>query len=145
MRVRLPVGSLKAQSRIPYGWSVGSWTSSVSPAWSRSKVPSTSFGQVDAGEGPPRLDLGDSAALVFGDAPGRRVLDDGRARLLEGTNRDPVYPSALDVVANLDAEAVAMEGDGCLRTSWGRKVAWIMMSFMTVRLAATRRPSLLDS
>lgn len=42
MRIRLPAGSRNAQSRRPYGWSVGSWTTSASPACSRSKTPSTS-------------------------------------------------------------------------------------------------------
>jgi hypothetical protein len=42
MRIRLPAGSRKAQSRTPYGCSVGSWTTSASLAWSRSKVPSRS-------------------------------------------------------------------------------------------------------
>ena len=39
MRTRLPAGSRKAQSRIPYGCSVGSWTTSASPACTLSKVP----------------------------------------------------------------------------------------------------------
>jgi Single-strand binding protein family len=42
MRSRLPAGSRKAQSRTPYGCSVGSWTTSASPDCSRSKVPSRS-------------------------------------------------------------------------------------------------------
>ena len=42
MRIRLPAGSRKAQSRTPYGWSIGSWTTSASPACSRSKVASRS-------------------------------------------------------------------------------------------------------
>ena len=42
MRIRFPAGSRKAQSRIPYGWSTGSWTTSASPACRRSKVPSRS-------------------------------------------------------------------------------------------------------
>jgi hypothetical protein len=42
MRTRLPAGSRKAQSRTPYGCSVGSWTTSASLACSRSKVPSRS-------------------------------------------------------------------------------------------------------
>jgi len=43
MRIRLPAGSRKAQSRTPYGCSVGSWTTSASLARSRSKVPSRSL------------------------------------------------------------------------------------------------------
>ena len=42
MRIMLPAGSRKAQSRIPYGWSVGSWTTSAPLACTRSKVPSRS-------------------------------------------------------------------------------------------------------
>src|SRR5262249_41058077 len=42
MRSRLPEGSRKEQSRMPYGCSVGSCTTSASPACSRSKVPSRS-------------------------------------------------------------------------------------------------------
>lgn len=42
MRIRLPAGSRKAQSRMPYGCSVGSWTTSASPACTFSKVPSRS-------------------------------------------------------------------------------------------------------
>jgi RNA polymerase sigma factor (sigma-70 family) len=42
-RIRLPAGSRKAQSRIPYGCSTGSWTTSASLACSRSKVPSRSL------------------------------------------------------------------------------------------------------
>src|SRR5215210_1406357 len=36
MRIRLPAGSRKGQSRIPYGWSVGSWTSSCRRSRARS-------------------------------------------------------------------------------------------------------------
>src|SRR5579859_3911354 len=43
MRTMLPAGSWKAQSRMPYGCSVGSWTASAPLACSRSKVPSRSL------------------------------------------------------------------------------------------------------
>jgi hypothetical protein len=43
MRIRVPAGSRKAQSRMPYGCSVGSWTTSAPPASSRSKVASRSL------------------------------------------------------------------------------------------------------
>ena len=42
-RIRLPAGSRRAQSRTPYGWSIGSWTISAPLACSRSKVPSRSL------------------------------------------------------------------------------------------------------
>src|SRR4029077_5509555 len=40
MRTMLPAGSRSAQSRTPYGCSVGSWTTSTSPACTFSNVPS---------------------------------------------------------------------------------------------------------
>ena len=43
MRTMFPAGSRKAQSRIPYGCSVGSWTTSALIAWRCSKVPSRSL------------------------------------------------------------------------------------------------------
>src|SRR4051795_247206 len=43
IRTRLPAGSRTAQSRTPYGWSVGSWTISASLDCSCSKVPSRSL------------------------------------------------------------------------------------------------------
>src|SRR5918995_1360875 len=42
MRTMLPAGSRTAQSRTPYGCSVGSWTTSASLACSRAKAPSRS-------------------------------------------------------------------------------------------------------
>ena len=74
-------------------------------------------GQVDAGVGALGHHLGDRAALVVGDAGvgGRRVQDDGRAGLVGGADRDPVQPAVLDVVADLEAEDVAVEGQGGVR------------------------------
>ncbi len=43
MRIRLPAGSRIAQSRTPYGCSIGSWTTSASLACKRSKVSSRSL------------------------------------------------------------------------------------------------------
>ena len=73
--------------------------------------------EVDAGVGALGHHLGDGAALVVGDAGrgGRRVQDDGRAGLVGGTDRDPVHPAVLDVVADLEAERVAVEGQGRVR------------------------------
>ena len=61
--------------------------------------------------------LGDGAALVVGDAGvgGRRVQDDGRAGLVGGADRDPAHPVVSDVVADLEAEGVAVEGQGGVR------------------------------
>jgi hypothetical protein len=43
IRIRLAAGSRTAQSRTPYGCSVGSWTTSAPLACTRSKVPSRSL------------------------------------------------------------------------------------------------------
>src|SRR5215510_13242607 len=61
--------------------------------------------------------LGDGAALVVGDAGvgGRRRQEDGRARLVFGADRDPAHLAASDVVADLEAEHVAVEGQGGIR------------------------------
>ena len=118
MRIRLPAGSRTAQSRTPHGWSVGSWTMSASRACSRSNVASRSArGQVDAGVGALGHHLGDRPALVVGDARvgGRRVQDDGRAGLAGRADRDPAKPAVVDVVADLEAEGVAVERQGGVR------------------------------
>src|SRR5262249_44345784 len=55
---------------------------------------------------------------VVGDATarrGRRLQDDGRAGLVGGADRDPAHPAVSDVVADLEAEGVAIEGQGCFR------------------------------
>jgi hypothetical protein len=74
-------------------------------------------GQVDAGVGALGHHLGDRAALVLGDAGGggRRIQDDGRAGLIGRADSDPVHPAVFDVVANLEAEGVAIEGQGRVR------------------------------
>ena len=97
----LPAGSRKAQSRTPYGWSVGSWTISAPLACSRSKVPSRSVvARMMHGVGALGHHLGDGAALVVGDAGvgGRRMQDDRRAGLAGGPTviqRIPSYPTSL--------------------------------------------------
>src|SRR5680860_383008 len=74
-------------------------------------------GQDDDGVGSLGHHLGDGAALVVGDAGvgGRRVQDDGRAELVGGADRDPAHPLVSDVVADLEAEGVAVEGQGGVR------------------------------
>src|SRR4051812_13466267 len=71
-------------------------------------------GEVDGGVGALGHHLGDDAALVLGDARvgGRRVQDDGRAGLADGADRDPVHPVVADLVPDLEAERVAVEGEG---------------------------------
>ena len=120
--MRLPAGSRTAQSRTPHGWLVGSWTTSASRACSRSKVAvEVPGGQVDAGVGALGHHLGDGPALVVGDARvgARRVEDDGRAGLAGRADRDPAKPAVVDVVADLEAEGVAIEGQGGVRVVVG--------------------------
>ena len=74
-------------------------------------------GQDERGVGALGHHLGDGAALVVGDAGvgGRRVQDDGRAGLVGRADRDPAHPAVADVVADLEAEGVAVEGQRGLR------------------------------
>src|SRR4051812_29452952 len=71
-------------------------------------------GEVDAGEGALGHHLRHGAALVVGDAGvgGRRIQDDGGAGLAGRSDRDPVHPAELDVAPDLEAEGVAVEGQG---------------------------------
>ena len=61
--------------------------------------------------------LGDGATLVVGDAGvgGRRVQDDRGVGLVGRADGDPVHPVVADVVADLEAEDVAVEGQGSVR------------------------------
>ncbi len=49
------------------------------------------------------------------------MQDDGRAGLVGGADRDPAHPVVSDVVANLEAEGVAIEGQGCVRVVVGEE------------------------
>jgi hypothetical protein len=61
--------------------------------------------------------LDDGAALVVGDAgvDGRRMQHDGRVGLVRGADRDPAHPFVSDIEADLEAESVAIEGQGGVR------------------------------
>src|SRR6266540_485517 len=74
-------------------------------------------GQEDPAVGALGHHLGDGAALVVGDAGvgGRRPQEDGRAGLVGGADRDPAQLAVADVVADLEAEGVAPEGQGSVR------------------------------
>src|SRR6516225_9524711 len=75
-------------------------------------------GQEDAGVAALGHHLGDGAALIVGDAAARRrgrLQDDGRAGLVGGADGDPAHPPVSDVVADLEAEGVAIEGQGGVR------------------------------
>src|SRR6516165_3661503 len=75
-------------------------------------------GQEDAGVAALGHHLRDGAALVVGDAAarrGRRLQDDGRAGLAGGADRNPAQPAVSDIVADLEAEGVAIEGQGGVR------------------------------
>src|SRR4051812_23283963 len=74
-------------------------------------------GQEDPAVGALRHHLDDGAALVVGDAgvDGRRCQEDGRAGLVGGADRDPAHRALSDVGADLEAEGVAIEGQGGVR------------------------------
>src|SRR3712207_1169917 len=73
-------------------------------------------GQVDAGVGALGHHLGDRAALVVGDAGGGgRGVEDDRRGLAGRADGDPVQAAVFDVVADLEAEGVAIEGQGGVR------------------------------
>src|SRR5258708_494240 len=69
-------------------------------------------GPEDPALGAPGHHVGDRAALGVGDAVigGRRCQEDGRAGLAGGADRDPAHLAGSDVVADLEAEGVAIEG-----------------------------------
>ena len=71
----------------------------------------------DGGIGALGHHLGDGPALVIGDAGvgARRVQDDRRAGLAGGADRDPAQPAVIDVVPDLEAEGVAIEGQRGVR------------------------------
>src|SRR5919108_4494529 len=74
-------------------------------------------GQKDPAVRPFGHHLGDGSALLLGDAGvgGRRRQEDGRTGLADGPDRDPAHLAASDVAADLEAEGVAVEGQGGLR------------------------------
>lgn len=73
--------------------------------------------QDDDGVGSLGHHLDDGAALVVGNAGvgRRRVQDDGRAGLVGWADGDPAHPAVSNVVADLQAEGVAIEGEGGVR------------------------------
>src|SRR5271165_786189 len=74
-------------------------------------------GQQDPAVGALGHHLGDGAALVVGDprVDGRRRQEDGRAGLAGGADRDPAHLALADIAADLEAEGVAIEGQGGVR------------------------------
>src|ERR1022692_3323511 len=74
-------------------------------------------GQQDPAVGALGHHLDDGAALVVGDprVGGRRRPEDGRAGLAGGADRDPAHLAVSDVAADLEAEGVAIEGQGGVR------------------------------
>src|SRR5260370_1100043 len=74
-------------------------------------------GQEDPAVGALGHHLGDGAALVVGGAGvgRRRCQEDGRAGLAGRADRDPAHLSLSDIVADLEAEGVAIEGQGGVR------------------------------
>ena len=84
------------------------------------------------------------SSSVDAERGGRRVQDDGRAGLVGGADRDPVHPAVFDVVAHLEAEGVAIEGQGGIRVVV-REHGLVDGDVHVVTLAAVREPALLDS
>src|SRR5438128_948707 len=75
-------------------------------------------GQDDGGIAALGHHLDDGAALVVGDGAGAdtwRVKDDRRAGLVGRADRNPAHPAVSDIVADLEAEGVAIEGERCVR------------------------------
>jgi drug/metabolite transporter (DMT)-like permease len=74
-------------------------------------------GQEDPAVGTFGHHLGDDAALVIGDAGvgGRRRQEDGRAGLAGRADGDPAHLAPSDIAADLEAEGVAIEGQGGVR------------------------------
>ena len=118
MRIRLPAGSRNGAVANPVRL-VGRLLDDLGVAGLEplERAVEVGGGQDDAGVGALGHHLGDGAALVVGDAGvgGRRVQDDGRAGLVGGADRDPAHPVVPDVVADLEAERVAVEGQRGVR------------------------------
>src|SRR6202020_215952 len=74
-------------------------------------------GQQDPAVGAFSDHLGDGAALVVGDAGvgGRRRQQDGRAGLAGRADGDPAHLAGSDVGPDLEAEGVAIKGQGGVR------------------------------
>ena len=113
-RIRLPAGSRKGQSRTPYGCSIGFWA--ISARWPAESTVQVGGGQQDPAVGALRHHLGDDAALVVGNSGvgGRRLEEDGHHGMVGGPT--VIQRSLLsDVVADVEAEDVAPEGQRCVR------------------------------
>jgi hypothetical protein len=77
----------------------------------------------DAGIGALRDHLDDGAALVVDDAGvgDQRLQDDARAGLVGRADPDPAHPALSDVVADLEAEGVAIEDQAGVRVAMREK------------------------
>jgi hypothetical protein len=78
-----------------------------------------------------------SSSVTPGAAAGGYIQDDGRAGLVGGPHRDPVHPLVFDVVADLEAEGVAVEGQRGVRVVV-REVGLVDGDVHGVTLAAAR-------
>jgi len=107
MRTRFPDGSRTAKSRVPHGWSVGG-ARVAHPREGRIEVVGL---EVDAVQGALGHEGGDCVA-VGGAAVQIVREDDGDAGLGGGADGDPAEVLAGDIVAQLKAERVAVEGQG---------------------------------
>ena len=132
MRTILPDGSRTAKSRVPQGCSVGSCTISASESRSCSKAGVEVVGvEVDAVQG--ALGHQGRERVAVGGAAVQVVREDDRdAGLGGGADGDPAELLAGDVVAQFEAERVAVEGQ-CAVGSWTRTKQVESVRFMPER------------
>lgn len=73
-------------------------------------------GQNDSGVSAFCHHFGNGIALIVGDARirSRRMQDDGSVGLAGRANRDPTHPLIPNIIANLEAEDVTIEGQGSI-------------------------------
>ena len=111
MRTRLPEGSRNAQSRAPQGWDTGSWSTSAPDARTFSNVVSRSSAAEDRRlQRPLRHERQEGVALGLRTTAVRLGQDDVDV-LPRGADGDPAEAVGRDVVADLEAERVAVEAE----------------------------------
>ena len=111
MRTRLPDGSRNAQSRAPHGCDAGSWSTSAPDARTFSNVVSrSSERKIAACSEPLRHERQEGVALGLRTTAVRLEQDDVDV-LARGADGDPAEAVGGDVVADLEAERVAVEAE----------------------------------
>ena len=112
MRTWLPDGSRNAQSRTPYGWSMGSCTTSAPQA---STFSNRLVDVVGADEHAVERALGQQAgeqvAVLVGVTHARGYEDDLEVGLRRRRDREPAEAGERDVDLDFEAERIAIEGE----------------------------------